>query len=253
MGLLLAGLSTQPVLAEVEGPYILWWDLYIRGSDRYPGGTVNFTVTFVDTATATTSYEVSIDTVALTLPWETFVAPEPPIRLHPGEGFTTDFAIKIPEAQPQGNMTFILTVNWRYWDGSTWAAGNAIVGKFFMTIIPNPYALQKQVASLQSNMSSLTRTISSLNASLAASGQTINTLLGQVSSLTSVIAAQNQTINSQNTQISSQRDTITSLQTELNTTRTMMYVLIVTTVVFLATTAYFAMRKPRPPEAEKRT
>lgn len=126
--------------------------------------------------------------------------------------------------------------------------------------------LEARVASLLADVSSLTQTvtsqnqtIASLNANLTASKEAIASLQGQISDLTATVATQNQTIISQNTQIAglqttigSQSGTITSLQgqvssleTDLNTTRTMMYVLAATTVVLLATTVYFARRKPK--------
>jgi|GEM_PF-3970459 uncharacterized coiled-coil protein SlyX len=112
--------------------------------------------------------------------------------------------------------------------------------------------LRAQFDSLLANVSSLTemiasqnRTIASLNESLEASSRMIASLQERVSSLTATLEAANRTIATQNTQISQLQGSVSSLQTELNTTRTLMYVLAGTTVVFLVTTAYFARRKPK--------
>lgn len=113
--------------------------------------------------------------------------------------------------------------------------------------------LQAQIVSLLANISSLNelvasqnQTIASLNESLEASREMIETLEGRVSELTATVLAQNQTIASQNAQISQLQGQVSSLQSELSTTRNLMYGLAATTVIFLLTTVYFAMRKPKP-------
>ncbi|MBS7627557.1 hypothetical protein KEJ36_01870, partial [Candidatus Bathyarchaeota archaeon] len=112
--------------------------------------------------------------------------------------------------------------------------------------------LQAQVVSLLANISSLTdliasqnQTIASLNESLEASREMIETLEGEVSDLTATVLAQNQTIASQKAQISQLQGQVSSLQGELNTTRSLMYGLAATTFIFLVTTVYFAMRRPK--------
>jgi len=313
--LLLMGLHAQPILAQVTettGPYNLLILTRIVGSDCYPSGTIHFVVDFTNVGTNISSFVESIDTTVLTLPWKTYVATGLPVVFYPGQNFAVVFNVTIPEDQKPGNVSFVLTSNWRYWTGTAWSTGRAITYESWFIVLPNPYVLRDQVASLQSNISSLVititlqnatitlqkatitlqnatieaskqtiaslqsnvssltqivasqnTTITSLNISLTAAEQTINSLRGQVSGLTATVASQNQTINTQNSQISQLQTTVTSqtntigslqgqvssLQADLNTTRMEMYVLIITTVFFLATTAFFAKRKPKVAEA----
>ena len=299
--LLLMGLHAQPILAQVTettGPYNLLILTRIVGSDCYPSGTIHFVVDFTNAGTNISSFVESIDTTVLTLPWKTYVATGLPVVFYPGQHFAVVFNVTIPEDQKPGNVSFVLTSNWRYWTGTAWSTGRAITYESWFIVLPNPYVLRDQVASLQSNISSLVititsqnatieaskqtiaslqsnvssltqivasqnTTITSLNISLTAAEQTINSLRGQVSGLTATVASQNQTINTQNSQISQLQTTVTSqtntigslqgqvssLQADLNTTRMEMYVLIITTVFFLATTAFFAKRKPKVAEA----
>jgi hypothetical protein len=258
--ILLIGSMMTSAHAEKHEPPSLWWDATVRGSERYPGGTVYLESLFIDAGLNTSSYILSIDTISWTTPWETYVETKTPVFLYPGDGFYSIIEVKIPDTQPTGNTSLMLRVDWRYrptWE-RPWYAGNAILNKTILVILPNPYILQEQInslnityeklmagyKSLNSSFNSLERSYNSLNASYNKLKTDYDSLQKSYNSLKDDRDKLESDYNRSKTELESTTTQLKGKTAELNTNTNLMYVSIIMTIAFITTTVYFARRKP---------
>ena len=221
---------------------------------------------FVDAGLNTTSYILSIDTISWTTPWDTYVETKTPVMLYPGDGFYSIFEVKIPDNQPTGNITLILSAMWRYrptWE-RTWYAGNAILYKTYFIILPNPYILQEQVNSLNTAYEKLMTDYRTLNSSFNSLQISYNSLRISYDKLKADYDSLNASHTSLKvsygkskddydklksdysglkTQLESTTTQLKAKMDELTTNTNLLYVSMATAMAFVASTVYFARRK----------
>jgi hypothetical protein len=181
--------------ASVSTAYWLWWDYAIWGS-RYLGNQVTFDAYIYNTNSAFPNDLIM--SVQLNTPWGSYADTVMPVNLCYGCSYKYEVTFTIPATASLGNAGMTLAFSGRYGDGSLFcqSTGNVCTSNFNLYIIPDPYALQTQVTSMQQTITNLNTNITSLR------GQ-VSTLQGEVTSL--------------QTQLTTAKGNITTLKTSLAT------------------------------------
>jgi hypothetical protein len=92
--------------------------------------------------------KAGVDEIKIVTPWRTYIDQDLPVVFKTGYGYTCHIDITIPTDQKPGITEWVFSVSARYWDGYKWLSYNPLTQPLNVTILPNPYQLQRQANSL---------------------------------------------------------------------------------------------------------